>query len=62
LENQLSEVKAALQNQNSVLAAKVLAEFIELVEQEKETSLTSEGYALLFFNAEYLAERLRGED
>ena len=62
LENQLSQVKTALQNQDSVQAANVLAEFIALVEQEKETSLTSEGYALLFFNAEYLAERLRGED
>ena len=62
LENRLTEVKAALQNQDSVLAANVLAEFIELVKAEKETSLTSEGYALLFFNAEYLAERLRGED
>ena len=61
-EDQLSEVKAALQNQDSVQSANLLAEFIALVEQEKETSLTSEGYALLFFNAEYLAERLRGED
>jgi len=62
LENQLSEVKTALQNQDSVQAANVLAEFIELVKAEIETSLTSEGYALLFFNSEYLAERLRGED
>jgi len=62
LENQLSQVKTALQNQDSIQAANVLAEFIALVEQEKETSLTSEGYALLFFNSEYLAERLRGED
>jgi hypothetical protein len=58
LEDDLSKLKTALQDQDSVQAANVLSDFIELVEQEKDASLTSEGYALLFFNAEYLAERL----
>ncbi len=58
LVQQLAEVKTALQDQDSLGAANVLSEFIQLVEEEKETSLTSEGYALLFFNAQYLAERL----
>ncbi|MBO6794523.1 MAG: hypothetical protein JJ895_11475 [Balneolaceae bacterium] len=58
LENDLSEVKANLQAGDSLSAANALSNFIELVEQEKDESLTSEGYALLYFNAEYLAERL----
>lgn len=58
LENDLSEVKANLQAGDSLSAANALSNFIELVEQEKGESLTSEGYALLYFNAEYLAERL----
>ncbi len=58
LEQQLTDVKTALQDQDSLGAANVLSEFIQLVEEEKETNLTSEGYALLFFNAQYLAERL----
>jgi hypothetical protein len=58
LKDDLSEIKTALQDQDSVQAANVLSDFIKLVEQEKDASLTSEGYALLYFNAEYLAERL----
>ena len=44
--------------EDSLSAANALAEFIALVEAEKDASLTSEGYALLYFNAEYLADRL----
>jgi hypothetical protein len=58
LENDLYDVKANLQAGDSLSAANALSDFIELVEQEKGESLTSEGYALLYFNAEYLAERL----
>ncbi len=58
LEDGLSEVKANLQAGDSLSAANALTEFIDLVEVEKETSLTSEGYALLYFNAEYLRRRL----
>ncbi len=58
LETQLSEVKSELVSQDSLSAANALKEFINLVEVEKEASLTSEGYALLYFNAQYLAEWL----
>ena len=58
LADDLSEVKTNLQAGDSLSAANALSNFIELVEQEKGESLTSEGYALLYFNAEYLAERL----
>jgi hypothetical protein len=58
LEENLSQVKISLLAKDSVAAANALSNFIELVELEKDASLTSEGYALLFFNAEYLAERL----
>ena len=58
LEDDLSDIKANLQAGDSLSAANFLSDFLELVEQEKDESLTSEGYALLFFNAEYLAERL----
>jgi hypothetical protein len=58
LEEDLSEIRTALVAGDSLSAANALAEFIALVETEKNTSLTSEGYALLYFNAEYLAERL----
>ena len=58
LQDYLSEVKTALEMEDSLSAANALAEFIALVEAEKDASLTSEGYALLYFNAEYLADRL----
>jgi hypothetical protein len=62
LENELYQIKTALQKKDSVEAIHALSTFIELVEQEKDKSLTSEGYSLLFFNAEYLRKRLAGED
>ena len=62
LENELYQIKTALQKKDSVEAIHALSTFIELVEQEKDKSLTSEGYSLLFFNAEYLHSRLVGED
>jgi len=58
LKGQLSDVRSFLAAGDSVAAASTLAEFINLVEQEKDASLSSEGYALLFFNARYLADRL----
>ena len=58
LEDDLSEVKTALESEDSLSAANALKRFIDLVEAEKDASLTSEGYALLYFNAEYLADRL----
>lgn len=58
LENDLSEVKTALEMEDSLSATNALAEFIALVETEKDASLTSEGYALMYFNAQYLADRL----
>ncbi|MBO6794531.1 MAG: hypothetical protein JJ895_11515 [Balneolaceae bacterium] len=62
LEDDLSEIKTNLQEGDSLSAANAISDFIELVEQEKDESLTSEGYALLFFNAEYLRRRLEGGD
>jgi hypothetical protein len=62
LEDDLSEVRTNLQAGDSLAAANALAEFIDLVEAEKDASLTSEGYALLYFNAEYLRRRLKKSD
>jgi len=58
LEEDLNQVRSNLSAGDSLAAAGALSEFINLVESEKEASLSSEGYALLFFNADYLAGRL----
>jgi len=58
LESRLSDVRSFLSAGDSLAAAGALSEFINLVESEKEASLSSEGYALLFFNVDYLAGRL----
>jgi len=58
LEDQLSDVKASLSTGDSLSVANTLQDFLELVEAEKDQSLTSEGYALLYFNGKYLADRL----
>ncbi len=62
LENELSQVKTALLAEDSLAAANALQRFIDLVEAEKEASLTSEGYALLYFNGQYLKKRIDEED
>ncbi len=62
LENNLSQVKTALLAEDSLVAANALQRFIDLVEAEKEASLTSEGYALLYFNGQYLKKRIDEED
>ncbi len=62
LENELSQVKNALTSEDSLSAANALQRFIDLVEAEKEASLTSEGYALLYFNGHYLKKRIDEED
>jgi len=61
LESRLSDVRSSLSAGDSLAAAGALSEFINLVESEKEASLSSEGYALLFFNGQYLWERLQGK-
>lgn len=58
LEDDLLAVKTALVSEDSLVASNALNRFIKLVETEKEGSLTSEGYALLYFNAQFIAERL----
>ncbi|MEQ9036156.1 hypothetical protein [Gracilimonas sp.] len=58
LEQQVNDVGDFLSAQDTVQAANALKEFIDLVEAEKDASLTSEGYALLYYNAQYLAARL----
>jgi len=61
LEEDLNQVRSNLAAGDSLAAAGALSEFINLVESEKEASLSSEGYALLFFNGQYLWERLQGK-
>jgi len=58
LEEDLNQVRSNLSAGDSLAAAGALQDFINLVQDEKEASLSSEGYALLFFNADYLADRL----
>lgn len=58
LEQQVNQVGDHLSTEDTVQAANALKEFIDLVEAEKNASLTSEGYALLYYNAQYLAARL----
>lgn len=62
LEDDLTLVKSSLVAQDSIAAVNALSDFIELVEQEKDASLTSEGYALLYCNAEALRARLAGKN
>lgn len=58
LEQQVNDVGDFLSAQDTLQAANALQDFIDLVEAEKDISLTSEGYALLYYNAQYLAARL----
>jgi len=58
LEEDLNQVRSNLAAGDSLAAAGALQDFINLVQAEKDASLSSEGYALLFFNADYLADRL----
>ena len=58
LESYLEDVRSYLNNEDSLRAADALQDFIDLAESEKDNSLTSEGYALLYYNGRYLLEKL----
>jgi hypothetical protein len=64
LNNQLQQTRSHLVAGDSVKAAAALSNFVDVVEATNAgqgppgASLTSEGYALLYFNAKYLLDRL----
>lgn len=58
LEGHLNDIENALTTQDTLQAAIALQDFIDLVQAEQNESLTSEGFALLYYNARYLATKL----
>jgi hypothetical protein len=64
LNNQLQQTRTHLSAGDSVKAATVLSDFVDVVEATNAgqgppgATLTPEGYALLYFNAQYLLKRL----
>ena len=58
LEVKLRNVHKHLENEKPKQAANVLGAFLNEVEAQKDKALTSEAYALLFFNGEYLLKKL----
>ncbi len=58
LDQKLENAKQKLENRDSVAARNILQAFVNEVEAQKDKHLTSEAYALLKFNAEYLIDRL----
>ena len=61
LESKLENAGRQLRRGNMTTAANTLRAFLNEVEALKEKQLSSEAYALLRFNGEYLLERLRKE-
>jgi hypothetical protein len=59
LDSKLDSAKMALTAGDSITAKNILNAFINEVEAQKDKHLTSEAYALLKFNAEYLIEKLK---
>lgn len=58
LDQKLDAAKAQLGKKNNKAAKNILEAFISEVEAQKGKQLTSEAYALLKFNAEYLVSKL----
>ena len=58
LDQKLENAKSKLQDGDSLAARNMLKAFVNEVEAQKDKHLTSEAYALLKINAEYLIERL----
>jgi hypothetical protein len=58
LDQKLENAKEKLISRDSVAARNILTAFVNEVEAQKDKHLTSEVYALLKFNAEYLIDRL----
>ncbi len=58
LDQKLENAKKKLASSDSVAARNILEAFVNEVEAQKDKHLTSEAYALLKFNAQYLIDRL----
>ncbi len=58
LDKKLENAKQQLQKGNTTSAKNIIQAFINEVEAQKDKHLTSEAYALLKYNAEYLLEKL----
>lgn len=58
LQSSATQIYDYLMTQDTLQAAIALQDFIDLVQAEENKSLTSEGYALLYYNAQYLAAQL----
>jgi len=58
LDQKLDNAKAQLAKNNKTSARNILQAFVDEVEAQKDKHLTSEAYALLKFNAEYLISKL----
>ena len=61
MEVKLNNVQKHLDNEKPKQAANVLHAFIHEVNAQKDKALSSEAYALLFFNGEYLLKKLEEE-
>jgi predicted acetyltransferase len=59
LDQKLDNARKQLERGNNRAARNILAAFINEVEAQKEKHLSSEAYALLKFNAEYLISKLQ---
>jgi hypothetical protein len=59
LDQKLDNARKQLKRGNNKAAKNILEAFINEVEAQKEKHLSSEAYALLKFNAEYLISRLQ---
>ena len=61
LDKKLENAKKQLEKGKIKNALNILNAFLNQVEAQKDKHLTSEAYALLRFNAEYLVQRLEEE-
>jgi len=61
MDQKLENAKKQLEKGNTNAAANIVQSFINEVEAQKDKHLSSEAYALLKYNAEYLLEKLGGK-
>ncbi|MDZ7806090.1 MAG: hypothetical protein U5K71_03125 [Gracilimonas sp.] len=62
LEVKLRNVERYLENEKPKQAANALNAFLKEVEAQKDKALSSEAYALLYFNGQYLLEKLKANE
>ena len=62
LEVKLQNTKRHLENEKLKPAANTLNAFLNEVEGQKDKALSSEAYALLYFNGQYLLEKLKANE